>query len=114
MPCCKCGSIENIEMHHIKAIRKQKYSLIPKVDTIQRLLSLRNRKQVPLCQICHNKVHSNKNNTKIDLKSTVIPALDKKLFDNRIIDSERFIHKGKVYQSLPFVENLLDKGWKIT
>lgn len=53
--CCICG-IENsknnsIEMHHIKHIKKGKitgFSLIMK--------SL-NRKRIPCCKQCHNKIH---------------------------------------------------------
>lgn len=109
MPCVQCGATENIEMHHIKAIRKSKYSIIPQANTLQRLLSLRNRKQVPICINCHQKIHFNKNNATFNLLSPVLP-----LFDNRILDSERFIQPGKVYQSLPLVEDLQTKGWKIT
>lgn len=29
LPCCICGKTDDVEMHHIKAIRKKKYTLIP-------------------------------------------------------------------------------------
>lgn len=109
LPCAKCGSISQVEMHHIKHVRKTKYSLIPKPDTLRRLMSLRNRRQVPLCRTCHMEVHSGKGNVTFNCKNPVIP-----LFDNRILDSERYIHKCSpyVFESLPFKESLLEKGWK--
>jgi hypothetical protein len=94
-------------MHHIKHIRKSKYSLIPKQDRLKKMMSLRNRKQVPICSLCHKKIHDGTNEKKINLFLPIKP-----LFDNRIIDNERFIHPGEVYQSLPFIENLIEKGWK--
>jgi hypothetical protein len=50
--CSVCGSIENIHIHHIKALRKgrSKSSLF---SLMQRI----NRKQVPVCQKCHIKIH---------------------------------------------------------
>lgn len=106
LPCCQCGSLINVEMHHLKHIRKSKYSLIPHPNRLQKMMNLRNRKQVPLCRTCHNKVHEGENNKIIKVSHPI------KLFDNRIIDSERFIHPGEIYQSPPFIENLISKGWR--
>jgi retron-type reverse transcriptase/5-methylcytosine-specific restriction endonuclease McrA len=52
--CINCGSTENLENHHIKPLKNQKYTGFDK--TIGSL----NRKQVTLCRRCHNMVHSGK------------------------------------------------------
>lgn len=50
--CSICGSTLKVEMHHIKHLRKNK-SKDPLTQTMQRI----NRKQIPVCQVCHNKIH---------------------------------------------------------
>lgn len=50
--CSVCGSTENIHIHHIKALRKNR-SKSPLLFLMQRI----NRKQVPVCQKCHTKIH---------------------------------------------------------
>lgn len=118
LPCAKCGSTVKVEMHHVKQVKKEKYTLIPKVDTLKRMMSLRNRKQVPVCRFCHNLIHSKNNkNERVNFPNPIIPLFEvgpngKPLFDNRILDSERFIHKRDIYLSLPFVDNLKNKGWR--
>lgn len=49
--CNKCGSNYKVEMHHIKPMRKRN-KLKSKYDE-----SFHNRKQVPLCRVCHMKQH---------------------------------------------------------
>lgn len=51
-PCKVCGSKENIEIHHIRHLRKNKSK-----DYLTQIMININRKQVPLCQSCHIKVH---------------------------------------------------------
>lgn len=51
-PCKLCGAIENIEMHHIKHLRKNKNK-----DYLTQTMININRKQVPLCKNCHIKIH---------------------------------------------------------
>lgn len=52
--CCICGESNNVEMHHIRHVRKIK------TNTFDSLLGLSNRKQIPVCDICHDKIHSGK------------------------------------------------------
>lgn len=52
-PCANCGSNHKVEMHHLKHIKK----INVKLDGFDQLMARINRKQVPLCQPCHNKVH---------------------------------------------------------
>lgn len=55
LPCAICDS-ENgpIEMHHVKHVRKQGF----RYKGFHEQMALLNRKQIPLCQNCHRKVHA--------------------------------------------------------
>ncbi len=53
-PCWICGATENIEVHHVKHLRKDG----KKPTGFLSLMSQLNRKQIPLCIPCHNKVHN--------------------------------------------------------
>lgn len=59
LSCIVCNS-ENkpVEMHHAKHVRKNGY----RYKGFHQQMSLLNRKQVPLCKDCHQKVHSGKYN----------------------------------------------------
>lgn len=47
-PCTICQSTVEVEMHHIKAIRKMSYNT--KANYSQALMSRMNRRQIPLCK----------------------------------------------------------------
>ena len=51
--CSLCGSMERIEMHHIRAMKDLK----PNKSWIDKLMSKAKRKQIPLCRECHMKKH---------------------------------------------------------
>jgi hypothetical protein len=51
-PCTICGSKKLIEIHHVKALSKNKSK-----DFLTQTMQRMNRKQVPLCKECHIKVH---------------------------------------------------------
>lgn len=51
--CRVCGAKENIEMHHVKHIRKAGESIVG----FTKIMSKLNRKQIPVCQRCHDKIH---------------------------------------------------------
>jgi len=54
--CIVCGSSEQVEMHHVRHIRKRG-------DTVQGFslyLAAVNRKQVPVCHQCHREIHNGK------------------------------------------------------
>lgn len=55
-PCLACGSTANIEVHHVRALRKHGSTMSK--DFLTRLMSKINRKQIPLCASCHKKVHA--------------------------------------------------------
>lgn len=104
MPCAICGTSENIEMHHIKHIRKRSYMLIPEDKSLEKVMALRNRKQVPICTYCHrNIVHSGKYRGP-ELR---ILTPTTRLVDNRIVHVESFIQKGTEYHS----RTLEERGW---
>uniref|UniRef100_UPI00237B0FCE hypothetical protein n=1 Tax=Schizosaccharomyces osmophilus TaxID=2545709 RepID=UPI00237B0FCE len=51
--CIICNSNQNVEMHHVKALKN---SLKPK--GIKTTAVTLNRKQIPVCKACHNKIHN--------------------------------------------------------
>lgn len=51
--CCICGA-SNIEMHHIKHIKKSRSGFT------LRIMGLLNRKQIPVCRPCHVNIHKGK------------------------------------------------------
>jgi group II intron reverse transcriptase/maturase len=53
-PCWICGSKDKIEMHHVKHLRKD---VNPNQIGFTKLMSDLNRKQIPVCQSCHLKIH---------------------------------------------------------
>lgn len=55
MPCLICGCPDNVEMHHIRHIRKSPYKGLQGMSFL-RIMNLRNRKQIPVCRRCHIKV----------------------------------------------------------
>ena len=112
-PCCQCGSDNNVQMHHVRRIRGNKYSLIPPANIIQKLMSLRNRKQLPLCLKCHTAVHHQDMDVS-HLKKQAVFIYDR-LYDNRMVDIESKIHKGIDHVSLPYPYSFIEKGslkWK--
>lgn len=108
LPCFRCGSEKNVEMHHIKHVRKNNYRLIDNEQTWLQAMSIRNRNQVPLCRECHMAVHSKRyGGQKISL------LCPKKLFDNRIITIESHINQPALNKQKTYYEKTLeDKGWK--
>lgn len=53
-PCVICGETDGVVMHHVRHIRKADSKPAVGFKAIMRAL---NRKQVPVCQSCHGKVH---------------------------------------------------------
>lgn len=52
--CSNCGNNHRVEMHHLKHLR----TLNLKLSGFDQLMARINRKQVPLCNKCHNQVHN--------------------------------------------------------
>jgi len=105
MPCSVCGCLEDVEMHHIRHIRKQAYALIPRNMTWKQVLALRNRKQIPVCKRCHDNIHAGKYGGD-RLASLVRP---KQLVDNRTVHVESFVKLGREYTS----KDLEERGWEL-
>jgi group II intron reverse transcriptase/maturase len=53
-PCLICGESEDVEMHHVRHIRKMGAR---KPKGFLRVLRALNRKQIPVCKACHLKIH---------------------------------------------------------
>lgn len=103
MPCALCGSPDDVEMHHIKHIRKVAYRDLEPATYI-RMMALRNRKQIPVCQSCHRLIHGAKYQGP-PLRKMV--SLSDKLVDNRVIHLESYVHPGEEHHSKP----LIQRGW---
>ena len=52
-PCSLCGSQKKIEIHHVKKLSKGS----KQKDYLLTVMSRMNRKQIPICQKCHIKIH---------------------------------------------------------
>jgi group II intron reverse transcriptase/maturase len=53
-PCANCGTEDGIEMHHVKHLK----TLNVKLNAFDKHMARVNRKQVPLCSNCHDRVHN--------------------------------------------------------
>lgn len=108
MPCAYCGTFEKVQMHHIHHVKKRSYQLIPDAESYQKIMALRNRKQIPLCDVHHlQMVHGGKYDgpSLISLNPLVKPST---LVDNRIIHISSFVKPGMIYEA----KSLEEKGWK--
>jgi hypothetical protein len=103
LPCALCGSLGQIEMHHIKHIRKEK--ITSKYTPWGQAMYLRNRKQIPLCSKCHKMVHKTERLYSSQEFNLLVPV--KKLYDNHIVNIESYIKPGKFYAG----KSLEQKGW---
>jgi hypothetical protein len=54
--CAICGRQGNVEMHHVRHIRKRG----KRVQGFTLYMAAINRKQVPVCQSCHREIHNGK------------------------------------------------------
>lgn len=54
-PCTLCGSLENIEIHHVRKLKDSSRAI--KMDYLTAMMSRMNRKQIPLCKSCHINWH---------------------------------------------------------
>lgn len=52
-PCVVCGCTENIEVHHVRALK----DISKKKDWLSMTMAKFSRKQVPVCKPCHIKIH---------------------------------------------------------
>jgi len=105
MPCAICGAMDDIQMHHIKHIRKTAYRDLEQANYL-RIMALRNRKQIPVCHYCHRHVIHGAKYQGPPLKSLI--KMDNKLVDNRVVHLESFVKPGKEY----FSRSLQQRGWR--
>lgn len=52
--CAICASIDKVEMHHVKHIKKMNKNLSP----MEKSMASLNRKQIPVCRVCHMDIHT--------------------------------------------------------
>jgi hypothetical protein len=64
-----CGNISALEMHHLKALRKDGVNLEDKY--MRGMMQRMNRKQICVCRSCHLDIHYGRyNGTSLKLLST--------------------------------------------
>lgn len=83
--CAICGKDNQLEMHHIRSIRKDQYVNIPQQQSWTKAMSLRNRKQICVCNTCHQSIH----------KGTYEGMSLNTLYDNIIVNMEGYIKPRK-------------------
>lgn len=107
--CCSlCGDSSNVEMHHIKHVRKTPYKLVPEKLPWLKAMILRNRRQIPVCRYCHmERIHKGTYDG-ANLRS-ISPKVkeNEKGYDLRLVNIENYIKPGKEY----FGKSLEEKGW---
>jgi hypothetical protein len=54
-PCCICADAGPIVMHHVRHVRKLTNNRV--ATGFNHLLRAINRKQIPVCTVCHGKIH---------------------------------------------------------
>lgn len=54
-PCCICNDATNVEMHHVRHIRRLTDK--KEIKGFTALMAKLNRKQVPVCKRCHRAIH---------------------------------------------------------
>lgn len=54
-PCLICGTPKGVEMHHVRHLRKMG---IRKPTGFHAVMNALNRKQIPVCKGCHQKIHN--------------------------------------------------------
>ncbi len=106
MPCLICGRSDDVEMHHIRHIRKRPYVSLPDMAFLK-VMNLRNRKHIPVYRRCHREV--------IHAGGYRGPCLNRLthqthvLFDNRVAHSEAFINPNRIEH---FGKSLEEKGFQ--
>lgn len=53
LSCAICESDYRVEMHHVRMMK----DLNPKANKVDKIIALKNRKQIPLCRECHMEYH---------------------------------------------------------
>lgn len=54
LACVICGKEDDVQMHHIRHVRDMKGT---KLVGFNRLMASINRKQIPVCKVCHDNIH---------------------------------------------------------
>lgn len=112
LPCSLCGSDQQIQMHHIKHIRKTPYYNLPDNKPWLKTMALRNRNQIPVCRDCHmNRIHRG-TYYGANLK-TLTPQINftNTGYDLRVINFENYLNpSNKEY----FSKSLEEKGWRLS
>lgn len=76
--CEYCGSTEDVEMHHVRAMKYlHEYPGRPKPEWVKRMIALK-RKTIPLCQTCHDDLHAGRPMRRQMIEFSEVKAIQKK------------------------------------
>lgn len=77
--CCElCGSVEHIEMHHVRAMRDlHRYPGRTKPPWVVRMITIQ-RKTMPVCRTCHNDIHAGRPLTRQIIELTDVRTRQKR------------------------------------
>ena len=76
--CEYCGSTEDVEMHHVRAMKNlHEYPGRPKPEWVKRMIALK-RKTIPLCRPCHEDVHAGRPMRRQMIKLSEVKAIQKR------------------------------------
>lgn len=91
-------------MYHVKHLRKVNYDKINKDKTWAQVISLRNRRKIPVCRDCYfNVIQINKYEA-VPLKEKPID----KMCDNTMVNVESYVHKNRLIVN--YAKSLLKRG----
>jgi group II intron reverse transcriptase/maturase len=85
--CVICGSTENIEMHHVKHLRKMGGNLSVKEKSMVSM----NRKQIPVCKACHVDIHAGRYDG-ISLSTIIKSKTPRREVNLRIVETKSYIN----------------------
>lgn len=52
-PCAVCGSYEDVQMHHVRALK----DIVKSTNVVQKYMIAIERKQIPVCRVHHLELH---------------------------------------------------------
>jgi group II intron reverse transcriptase/maturase len=75
--CELCGSTEDVEVHHIRAMKDlHEYPGREKPQWVRRMIALK-RKTMPVCRICHEDIHAGRPHRRQPIKLEEVKSLQK-------------------------------------
>jgi group II intron reverse transcriptase/maturase len=81
LPCCICGEPQDVQMHHVRHLRKMTEK---RAKGFTRIMDALNRKQIPVCERCHRLIHAGRYNG-LSLKDFAYDPRDASLIKQPVV-----------------------------